>query len=96
MNVIFPLLFIALPAGFALGVFYFASLWITVRQLPTTQWPARLFIGSYLGRVAITLLGFYIVMNGQWESALVCLLGFLIARAVLTQVWHPKEKVKLF
>ncbi|MEA5506092.1 ATP synthase subunit I [Halotia wernerae UHCC 0503] len=84
-------LFIALLMGGILGVFYFGSLWITVRQLPTTQWPIRLFIGSYFGRLSIALLGFYLIMNGHWERALAGLLGFLIARSFLIQRLRTKE-----
>ena len=77
--------------GFILGIFYFASLWITVRQLPTTAYPVRLFIGSWLGRIVITLLGFYLVMDGQWQKALICLGGFILARIILINFWRPKR-----
>ncbi|MGJ3252272.1 MAG: ATP synthase subunit I [Elainellaceae cyanobacterium] len=80
----------ALPAGFLLGLFYFCSLWITVRQLPSTQLPIRLFVGSFLGRTVITILGFYIIMSGHWERALVGLLGFLLARMILIDRWGPR------
>ena len=84
-------LLIPLPFGFVLGLFYFGSLWITVRQLPTTQWPIRLFIGSYLGRIGISLLGFYIVLQAGWPAALVGLLGFLGARSLLIRRWGPQS-----
>ena len=77
--------------GIALGCFYFGSLWITVRQLPTTVYPVRLFMFSWLARIVITLLGFYLVMNGQWQQALICLLGFISARVMLTSFWKPKK-----
>jgi len=95
MNNIFHLL-IALISGFSLGIFYFVSLWVTVRKLPTTQMPIRLFIGSYLGRISITLLGFYLVINGHWERALVGLLGFLLARILLVNRLQPKSKYLQF
>lgn len=79
----------AFVPGIVLGIFYFGSLWITVRQLPTTVYPVRLFIGSWLGRLVITLLGFYLVMNGQWQRVLVCLAGFVIARMLLIRYWRP-------
>ncbi|MEB3181898.1 MAG: ATP synthase subunit I [Nostocaceae cyanobacterium] len=95
MNNIFHL-FIALLSGFILGIFYFVSLWVTVRQLPTTQMPIRLFIGSYLGRISITLLGFYLVINGHWSRALVGLLGFLLARILLVNRLQPQRKYLQF
>jgi F1F0 ATPase subunit 2 len=90
MNDILPI-FLAFPAGFALGLFYFGSLWITVRQLPTTQWPLRLFIGSYVGRLAIAALGFYLIIGGHWERALAGLLGFVLARILLVQRLAPNS-----
>lgn len=84
-------LFVALLSGIALGVFYFGSLWITVRQLPTTGQPFRLFLGSFIGRLAVTLWGFYWVMSGHWQRALICLFGFWLARLILTQRWGLKS-----
>lgn len=81
----------AFVPGVALGIFYFGNLWITVRQLPTTAYPVRLFIGSWLGRMVVTLLGFYLVMNGQWQRVLICLGGFVAARILLTRFWQPKH-----
>lgn len=76
--------------GALLGAFYFGSLWVTVRQLPTTQWPARLFIGSYLGRLAIAGLGFYSLASGSWQRAIAGLVGFLVARTALIERWGPR------
>lgn len=84
-------IFLALPAGFVLGLFYFGSLWITVRQLPTTQWPVRLFIGSYLSRLAIAAFGFYLIVGGRWERGLVSVLGFWLARLLLVHRLAPKS-----
>ncbi|MGF1540463.1 MAG: ATP synthase subunit I [Pleurocapsa sp.] len=95
MNQIFFVLSTFIP-GIALGIFYFYSLWITVRQLPTTAYPIRLFIGSWLGRMVVTLLGFYLVMDGQWQRALLCLGGFIAARILLTRFWQPQNNNQLF
>lgn len=89
---IFFILSAFLP-GVALGIFYFGSLWITVRQLPTTAYPVRLFLGSWFGRMIVTLLGFYLVMHGQWQRVLICLGGFVVARIMLTRFWHPKHQL---
>jgi F1F0 ATPase subunit 2 len=83
----------AFVPGVALGSFYFGSLWITVKQLPTTTYPARLFIGSWFSRMVITLLGFYLVMDGQWQRALICLGGLVTARIVMMHFWQPKHKL---
>lgn len=78
--------------GFVLGIFYFYSLWITVRQLPVTVYPIRLTIGSLLGRLAVTLLGFYLIMDGVWYRGLAALIGFIIGRIAVT---HRKGKLHL-
>lgn len=76
-------LIVALVAGGILGGFFFGSLWFTVRQLPTTGWPVRLMVGSYFGRMAIALLGFYLIMQGDWHRAIAGLVGFIAARFIL-------------
>jgi F1F0 ATPase subunit 2 len=92
IDLILSILF-AFVLGVTLGSFYFGSLWLTVRQLPTTAYPARLFLSSWLCRIVITLLGFYLVMDGQWQRALICLGGFVTARIVMMQFWQPKHKL---
>ncbi|MCB0171477.1 MAG: ATP synthase subunit I [Anaerolineae bacterium] len=72
----------ALLAGVGLGLFYFGGLWLTVQQLLTIRRPVALLLVSYMGRIGVTLLGFYVVAGGHWERLLVCLLGFLIIRGI--------------
>ena len=76
-------LLLAGPVGVGLGIVYFGGLWLTVRRLPDARWPALLLLGSMLGRTALTLLGFYLVMDARWERLLACLAGFILARMVL-------------
>lgn len=76
---------LALPLGFLLGLFYFGSLWLSVRQLPTLRHPLPFWVGSYLGRLVIAGYGFYLIMGGHWERSLVALVGFLLARTVLVR-----------
>jgi F1F0 ATPase subunit 2 len=85
-------LLVAAIAGGLLGGFYFTSLWITVRQLPVTQWPIRLMVGSLVGRLAIATLGFYLLMNGHWERAIAGVLGFVLVRNVLIHRWQPQDR----
>lgn len=83
-------LLLALTFGFAIGIFYFSSLWVTVRQLPTTQQPILLIVGSLLGRLSIAVLGFYLIMDGSWQQLLIALLGFVLARSILIRRWKPR------
>jgi F1F0 ATPase subunit 2 len=83
---------LAFLAGVVLGGFFFGSLWFTVRQLPTTGWPIRLVVGSYFGRMAIALLGFYLIMQGDWTRAVAGLVGFIMARFVLIRRFQPGRR----
>lgn len=76
---------LTLILGFALGIFYFGSLWITVRELPTTGLPIRLVVGSYIGRLIIAGFGFYLIMDGHWERGIIAIAGFILARTYLVR-----------
>lgn len=84
----------AFVAGLGLGLFYFGGLWLTVQQLPRAKRPFFLSVSSFLVRLAVTLPGFYLAMGGHWERLLVCLLGFVGMRIVLTRVWGPDRKCR--
>ncbi len=73
---------LCLVVGVGLGVFYFGVLWLTVKKLPGSQCPGLLALGSYLGRLAVVLAGFYLVMDGHWERLFASVSGFFIVRAV--------------
>lgn len=83
-------LLLAMAAGFGLGLFYFGGLWLTVRQLERTSNAALLFGASLLLRLSLTVLGFYLVMGGEWQRALACLAGFIIARRFLSARTDPR------
>ena len=72
-------------AGVGLGIFYFGGLWLTVRQLATTEQPL-LWLGlSFLGRLGLTLAGFYLVADGHWQRLLLTIAGFFLARLLLVR-----------
>jgi F1F0 ATPase subunit 2 len=72
-------------AGGALGAIFFGGLWWTVRKGLTSKQPAFWFLGSLLLRMGIVLAGFYFVANLGLGRLMVCLLGFVLARLVVTQ-----------
>ncbi len=82
----------ALVAGMSLGAMFFGGLWWTVRKGLSSTRPARWFFGSLLLRTCLTLAGFYVVSGGHWEKLLVCLLGFTIARPIVTRLTRLAEK----
>ena len=71
-------------AGGLLGAIFFGGLWWTVRQGVSSSRPALWFLGSGLLRTSIVLAGFYFVSGSQWKRLVACLVGFIIARVVVT------------
>ena len=71
-------------AGLLLGGIFFGGLWWTVRKAVAAKRPALLFLGSLLLRTMVTVAGFAVVGDGHWQRLLACLLGFVIARFVVT------------
>lgn len=82
-----PALTAALAAGFFLGAMFFGGLWWTVRRGMSSPLPALWFLGSMLFRAGFALAGFYYVyaVAGQWTVLLACLLGFVMARMLITR-----------
>jgi len=82
----FLALTLALVVGVGLGAIFFGVLWWTVRKGVVSKQPALWFLGSLLLRMSITLAGFYFVSGGRWERLLACLLGFIVARFLVTRL----------
>jgi F1F0 ATPase subunit 2 len=80
---------LALVAGVLLGAIFFGGLWWTVRKGVAFKHPAAWFLGSLLLRTGIVLAGFYVVADAHWDRLLACLLGFIIARFVVTRFTGP-------
>lgn len=76
----------ACAAGLLLGASFFGGLWWTVRRGLSAERPALWFLGSVVLRMSIVLVGFYLVSSGDWKRLLACLLGFVIARFVVTSL----------
>lgn len=92
MNEIVSLL-LALLAGIAFGILFFGGLWLTVRKGLNAKSPTLIFMGSLILRVAIVVVGFYYVGANSWQRMLICLVGFLIARMVITRMTDKDEQV---
>lgn len=88
-------LILTLAAGLGLGTLFFYGLWLTVQRMPTTRNPALWTLGSFVGRVSVTVAGFYFVGQGHWHYLLVCLLGFVVARFLVTYLTRSGEKEPL-
>ncbi len=82
MNETFTTL-MALIAGILLGIFFFGGLWWTTKKGLHSKSPALWFMGSLLIRMGITIPAFYFISRNHWESALICLVGFIVARGII-------------
>jgi F1F0 ATPase subunit 2 len=85
-------LVLVLVTGIFLGAVFFGGLWWTVQKGVSSKWSVLWFFGSLLLRTSIALAGFYLVARGHWERLLVCLLGFVIARLVVTRLTRATEQ----
>ncbi len=85
-------LVLALVTGLLLGAIFFGGLWWTVRKGFASKQPALWFVSSLLLRTSIALAGFYFISRGHWESLLVCLLAFVLARVIVTRLTRVAEK----
>ena len=83
---------LALAMGVLLGAIFYGGLWWTVRRGVSSKRVALWFFGSLLLRMGVALAGFYFVAGGHWERLLLCLLGFVIARIVVTRLTRPAER----
>jgi F1F0 ATPase subunit 2 len=71
-------------AGVLLGALFFGGLWWTVRKSVASKRPALWLFTSLLLRMTMALTGLYFVSDRHWERMLLCLLGFVMARPVVT------------
>jgi len=76
---------IPLMAGVLLGGMFFGGLWWTIRRGLVSPRPVVWFLCSLLLRTGLTLAGFYLISFGNPSKLLTCLLGFLVARLIVTR-----------
>jgi F1F0 ATPase subunit 2 len=87
-------LVLAWVVGGALGAMFFGGLWWTVRKGVSSERPALWFLGSALLRMGLALAGFYFVGGRDWKRLLLCLLGFIAARAAVTWLTRPTSEAR--
>ena len=83
---------LALAAGLVLGALFFGGLWWTVQGAVSSEQPALWFFGSFSLRTGIALSGFYFIGRAHWERLLVCLVGFIAARLIVTRLTRPSRE----
>jgi len=78
-------------AGVLLGAVFYGGLWWTIRQGVSSKQPALWFVGSLVVRMSVAVGGMVLVARGHWERLLLCLLGLVMARLVVTWLTRPAE-----
>jgi len=79
-------LLLALVMGLLLGTLFFGGLWWTIQKGMSSERPALWFLSSLLLRMSLTLAGFYWVARDHWGRLLLCCLGFIVARLIVTRL----------
>jgi F1F0 ATPase subunit 2 len=82
---------VAAAVGVAVGLFYFAGLWWTVRRAPSSRTPGLLVLGSFLVRTAVAAVAMVLVGRGDWMAFVACLVGFVAARIILVRKLRPAK-----
>jgi F1F0 ATPase subunit 2 len=82
----------ALAAGMLLGTFFFGGLWWTVNKGVSSRRPALWFFGSMLLRTCIVVLGFYFILGDDWKRLLAGLIGFIVARLIVTRLTRVTQQ----
>lgn len=77
--------------GFAMGCLFFVSLWWTIQRMKATQSFAVLFVLSFVLRMALVLVGFYLLAGGYWQRLIVALIGFTVARFVIVNYYRRES-----
>jgi len=80
----------AFCGGTALGMIFFGGLWFTVRKIAQNGMSAVWLMLSFMVRTGITLSGLYFIAGTSWRLMMISLLGFVIARHIVTRLTKLK------
>ncbi|NLB20334.1 MAG: ATP synthase subunit I [Clostridium sp.] len=83
---------LAFIGGILLGIFFFGGLYLTVERMQKVKHPALFMIFSLLLRMAILLLGFFLLMNNQYQNLLAALVGVIVSRFFLIRKLGQTQK----
>ena len=81
---------LALGAGLGIGAACFWGLWWTVRRLPHSRRPALLLLASSFARILVAVGLLWLVTQGQWQRLIAALVGFIVARTVMSRIYGPQ------
>ena len=80
---------LAFTAGLGIGAFYFMGLWWTVERLPRVRQPAVWVLVSFFVRAGLSLMGFYVLLQGGWPLLPTALAGFIVIRVAAAHRLKP-------
>ncbi len=83
----------AFTAGMALGTFFSFNLWSSVKKMVDEKTPWHVLFASFLLRVSVVLLGFYLIMDGSKERLIAAVIGFVIVKEIMTRLLGRKNQV---
>ncbi len=86
-------LFLPFAVGMALGVFFSLNLWSSVRKMSEQDAPWYFLYGNFILRTSVVLMGFYLVMDGNWQRMVSALLGFMLTREIMVRIIGRKPEV---
>ncbi len=69
--------------GLLFGSLFFGGLLLTIVYGFKSPRPELWFLISLIVRMSLAISGFILISEGRWEKLLACLLGFLLARAII-------------
>jgi F1F0 ATPase subunit 2 len=79
-------------AGVLLGTVFFGGLWLTTRHINRSRRVASLVLGSFVGRSAIALAGFFLVIRFAGLIGIVStLLGFMAMQLLFVRLSTRKR-----
>ncbi|PRC91928.1 ATP synthase subunit I [Solimicrobium silvestre] len=81
----------AFAVGIVIGALFFGGLWWTTLKGVVSDNPALWFFGSLLLRTVGMLVGLHLVAGDDWHRAIVCLLGFIVARFAVLRFFHVRQ-----
>jgi F1F0 ATPase subunit 2 len=88
----FVTLTLAVLMGAVLGAAYLGALWINVQQVTRARRPGVVLAIGAAVRMTFLLGAFYLVASGDWRRLVACLLGFLLARLIVTRRLRARGK----
>ena len=86
MSTVGTSLIVALAGGMLLGAIYLAVLWLSVRGLVQVRHPGLLMVASYMLRMLLLIGGLYLLGDGQWQSFVAALAGFILVRTLILRL----------